>query len=82
MAILTKIHTGEVDLNKDFSGIIIDKESVNTEYVYQIFIPELTLFQQSRSNKTKNKYDNVYVNMYYIQDEYTTYNKIRCVLLD
>ena len=81
MNLLSSIETHNIDLNKEFKGVIIEKESGREYNEYQVFIPELSLFQQVRSNEIKEVYDDVLMKMYYLQDEYITYKKIRCQMV-
>jgi exoribonuclease R len=81
MNLLSSIETHNIDLNKEFNGVIIDKEIGGEYNEYQVFISELSLFQQVRSNEIKEIYDDVFVKMYYLQDEYITYKKIRCQMI-
>ena len=81
MNLLSSIETHNIDLNKEFKGVIIEKESGREYNEYQVFIPELSLFQQVRSNEIKEVYDDVLMKMYYLQDEYITYKKIRCQMI-
>lgn len=78
MNLLSSVETYSIDLNKEFKGVVIEKDMGGEYHEYQIFIPELSLFQQVRSNETKDVYDDVFVKMYYMEDEYITYKKIRC----
>ena len=68
-------------MDKEFKGVIIEKEMGGEYNKYQVFIPELSLFQQVRSNEIKELYEDMFVKMYYLQDEYITYKKIRCQLV-
>ena len=61
--------------------MIIDKDLGGEYNEYQVFIQELSLFQQVRSNEIKELYEDVFVKMYYLQDEYITYKKIRCQMV-
>tara|TARA_A100001035_G_scaffold96579_1_gene75730 strand:- start:4722 stop:6362 length:1641 start_codon:yes stop_codon:yes gene_type:complete len=81
MNLLSGVETHNIDLNKEFKGVIIDKDTGEEYNEYQVFIPELSLFQQVRSNEIKEIYDDVLVKMYYLQDEYITYKKIRCQMI-
>lgn len=81
MNLLSSIETHNIDLNKEFAGVIIDREIGGEYNEYQVFISELSLFQQVRSNEIKEIYDDVFVKMYYLQDEYITYKKIRCQMI-
>ena len=81
MNLLSGVETHNIDLNKEFKGVIIDKDMGGEYNEYQVFIPELSLFQQVRSNEIKEVYDDVHVKMYYLQDEYITYKKIRCQMI-
>lgn len=81
MNLLSSVETHNIDLNKEFEGVVIEKDSGEEYNEYQVFIPELSLFQQVRSNETKELYDDVFVKMYYMEDEYITYKKIRCQIV-
>jgi len=81
MNLLSSVETRNIDLNKEYKGVIIDKDLGGEYNEYQVFIPELSLFQQVRSNEIKELYDDVFVKMYYLQDEYITYKKIRCQMI-
>lgn len=81
MNLLSSVETHNIDLNKEFEGVVIEKDMGGEYNEYQVFIPELSLFQQVRSNETKEVYDDVFVKMYYMEDEYITYKKIRCQIV-
>ena len=81
MNLLSSVETYSIDLNKEFKGVVIEKDMGGEYNEYQIFIEELSLFQQVRSNETKDVYDDVFVKMYYMEDEYITYKKIRCQIV-
>ena len=81
MNLLSSVETRNIDLNDEYKGVVIDKDLGGEYNEYQVFIPELSLFQQVRSNEIKNIYDDVFVKMYYLQDEYITYKKIRCQMV-
>ena len=81
MNLLSSVETHNIDLNKEFEGVVIEKDNGGEYNEYQVFIPELSLFQQVRSNEIKELYDDVFVKMYYMEDEYITYKKIRCQIV-
>lgn len=81
MNILYAIEHNQVDISKSYVSCIFQKECVDDGYMYQVFIKELSLFQQVYSTNSLDMYSDVEVKIFYMNDEFQTYKKIRCTMV-
>jgi exoribonuclease R len=81
MNILYAIEHNKVDISKSYVSCIFQKECVDDGYMYQVFIKELSLFQQVYSTNSLDMYSDVEVKIFYMNDEFQTYKKIRCTMV-